>query len=171
MSSTASIRVAQAENGLLTYLVPRSPEALPVVRGRDLERAWEASREAARAALWGEARLFRFQRDDGTHSDLALADPDACCWAAAVDRLAGISNDYGLSLLVRLLALVDLLARAPRLTPLLSLRAGGGADLHPSLLQAAAQARLTAEARFEETGFPADLGRLPEPESPRLGAG
>jgi len=35
-----------------------------------------------------------------------------------------------------------------------------GADLHPSLLRAAASAPLTAEARFDETSFRARLARF-----------
>ena len=63
-------------------------------------------------ATWGAVRGFRFRRPDGSYTDLALADRDARCWAGAVDRTAGLTSSYGLSLCLRLLALVDLLARA-----------------------------------------------------------
>jgi hypothetical protein len=149
-----------AIGGALTYLVDAPPEALPPVRGRDLERAWYAAREAAMAATWGAACGFRFRRADGSFTDLALADRDACCWAAAVDSIAGLRSSYGLSLCLRLLALVDLLARARWAAPLCRLERDG-ADLHPSLLHAAAATPLTAEARFDEGGFRARLSPLP----------
>ena len=115
MSRDSLPRAASARraDGTLTYLVDLPPEALPPVRGRDLEAAWDAAREAAGAAMWGAARLFRFRRADGSFTDLALADPDACCWAGAVEDSVGMGTSYGLSLCLRLLALVDLLARAP----------------------------------------------------------
>jgi hypothetical protein len=147
-----TVRVDVLAGGALTYVVDAPPEALPPVRGRDLERAWYAAREAAMAATWGAVRGFRFRRPDGSFTELALADRDACCWAAAVDQIAGLTSSYGLSLCLRLLALVDLLARARWAVPLCRLERDG-ADLHPSLLHAAAATPLTAEARFDEGGF------------------
>lgn len=166
--ASPAIRVGETRDGTLTYLVDLSPEALPPVRGRDLEAAWDAARAGAGAARWGGARLFRFRRGDGSTTDLALADPDACCWARAVDALVGMQTSYGLSLCLRLLALVDLLARAPRLRRALGaagmLALGGGeAELHPRLLRAAATLPLTAEARFDESGFHATIAALPAP--------
>lgn len=89
---------------------------------------------------------------------LELADPDARCWAGAVDTTVGIHTRYGLSLCLRLLALVDLLARAGWASGVLRF-APDGAELHPALLRAAASVPLTAEARFDEAGFRAFLGR------------
>jgi len=151
-----TVRVDVVADGGLTYLVDAPPEELPPVRGRDLERAWYAAREAAMATAWGSVRGFRFRRADGSFTNLALADRDACCWAAAVDAIAGLKNSYGLSLCLRLLALVDLLARARWAAPLCRLERDG-ADLHPSLLRVAAATPLTAEARFDEGGFRAHL--------------
>ncbi len=161
-----AVRVGRGPDGSLTYLVDLSPEELPAVRSRDLERAWYAAREAAISAAWGAMRGFRFCRADGTHTDLALADPDARCWAGAVDGTVGLANSYGLSLCLRLLALVDLLARA-RWTSALFRLARDGAELDPTLLRAAATAPLTADARFDETLFRARLGpfALPPPAS------
>jgi hypothetical protein len=155
-----TVRVECVAGGALSYLVDAPPEALPPVRGRDLERAWYAARDAAMAASWGVRRGFRFLRADGSFTDLALADRDACCWAAAVDQIAGLTSSYGLSLCLRLLALVDLLARASWAAPLCRLERDG-ADLHPSLLRAAASTPLTAEARFDEGGFRARLTAVP----------
>ena len=146
------IQVAVADNGCVTYLVDAPPKSLPPVRLRDIAAAWDAARAAARDAAWGSARLFRFRRADGSLTDLALADPDACCWAGAVDLAAGMHTSYGLSLCLRLLALVDLLARERWAAPLFTLTRGG-AELNPALLRAAATAPLNPEARFDETPF------------------
>jgi hypothetical protein len=154
-----TVRIDVVADGAVTYLVDAPPEALPPVRGRDLERAWYAARDAAVAAAWGAVRGFRFRRPDGSFTDLALADRDACCWAAAVDSIVGLRSSYGLSLCLRLLALVDLLTRARWAAPLCRLERDG-ADLHPSLLRAAAATPLTAEARFDEGGFRARLTPL-----------
>lgn len=151
-----TVRVGAGPDGSVTYLVDASPEALPPVRGRDLERAWYAAREAAIAGTWSSICGFRFRRPDGSHTDLALADPHALCWAGAVDRTVGLGSSYGLALCLRLLALVDLLARARWAIPLFRLERDG-ADLHPSLLRTAATTPLTAEARFDEMRFRASL--------------
>ena len=154
-----SIRVGAGPDGSLTYLVTVPPEDLPSVLGRDLERAWYAARDAALEERWGAVRGFRFTRPDGTHTDLALADRDARCWAGAVDRMIGIGSNQGLSLFLRLLALVDLLAHAQWARPLCRL-ARDGAELHPALLRTAASVPLTADARFDETGFHSRLSQF-----------
>ncbi len=158
------LRVGEAQDGTLTYLVDRSPAALPPVRGRDLSAAWDAARDAATGMMWGVARRFCFRQPDGTVTDLALQDRDARCWAAGVERTAGLQTLYGLSLCLRLLALVDLLARARWTHGLLRLRRNG-AELHPALLRMAATAELTNDARFDETRFRAGLDALPAPSS------
>lgn len=155
----ASVHIGAGPDGSLTYFVGLPPEELPPVHRRDLELAWYAARDAALAQRWGVARFFRFRRPDGSYGDLALADRDACCWADAVDGTLGLRNSYGLSVCLRLLALVDLLARERWANSLCLLRQDG-ADLHPSLLRAAASAPLTAEARFDESGFRTRLPRL-----------
>lgn len=155
----ASVHIGTGADGSLTYLVDVPPEDLPPVHRRDLERAWYAARDAALSDRWSVIRGFRFRREDGTFSDLALADPDACCWAGAVDRTLGMRNSYGLSVCLRLLALVDLLARV-RWADSLCLLRRDGAELHPVLLRAAASTPLTAEARFDEAGFRGRLSRF-----------
>jgi hypothetical protein len=149
---SASVHVGAAPDGSLTYLVDLPPEELPPVHRRDLERAWDAARDAALAQRWGVARLFRFRRGDGSFGDLALADRDARCWAGAVDLTVGMRNSYGLSVCLRLLALVDLLARARWADSLFMLQRDG-VELHPVLLRAAASAPLNPDARFDENGF------------------
>jgi hypothetical protein len=153
------IQVGLGLDGARTYLVDMAPEDLPVVRGRDVERAWYAAREAAIASVRGVTRGFRFLRRDGTTTDLALADPDASCWAAAVDHTVGLGTCYGLSLCLRLLALVELLARSPWAGGFYRL-ARDGAELDPNLLRAAAMTPLTAEARFDEGDFRSRLSPL-----------
>lgn len=158
---TRAVQVGAAADGTLTYLVDVPPEALPPVRQRDLSAAWDAARSAAiaaghGAASWGVARLFRFRRADGSCTDLALADRDACCWAGAVDGTVGMNTSYGLSLCLRLLALVDLLANASWAASLFSLRRDG-AEISPSVLRTAATVPLTRDARFDELGFRAQV--------------
>ncbi len=121
--------------------------------------AWYAARDAAIADHWDSIRAFRFNRPDGSHTDLALADRDARCWAGAVDRTVGLGTTMGMSLCLRLLALVDLLAHASWVRPLVRL-ARDGAEFHPALLRAAASQPLTHEARFDEAGFRLRLSRF-----------
>jgi hypothetical protein len=154
-----TIRVGGGPGGSVTYLVDLPPEALPTVYKRDLEMAWYAARDAALADHWGLVRAFRFNRPDGSHTDLALADRDASCWVGAVDRTVGLATTRGLSLCLRLLALVDLLAHAPWARPLFHL-ARDGAEFHPALLRAAASQPLTPDARFDEAGFRLRLSRF-----------
>lgn len=158
-ASRGTIRVGGDPDGLMTYLVDLPPEALPSVCKRDLERAWYAAREAALAERQGAVRSFRFNRPDGSHIDLALADREARCWVGAVDRTVGIANATGLSLCLRLLALIDLLGHAPWARSLFHL-ARDGAEFHPALLNAAASQPLTHDARFDEAGFRARLSRF-----------
>ena len=165
--SSPAIQVGAARDGTLTYLVDLPPEALPPVRGRDIAAAWDAAREAADDAAWGAARLFRFRRPDGTTTDLALADEDARCWAGAVDQTVGMQTSYGMSLCLRLLALVDIMGRTPWLGPMFQI-GRTGTRLHPALLSAAADAELTAEARFDETRFRARLAQLGPPDTGAL---
>lgn len=156
---TPPVRIGLGVDGSRTYLIDLPPEDLPAVRSRDVERAWYAAREAAIASIWGVTRGFRFLRPDGTTTDFALADQDARCWAAAVDTTVGLGTCYGLSLCLRLLALIDLLARAPWAGPFYRL-ARDGAELDPALLRAAAATPLSPDARFEESRFRARLAPL-----------
>ena len=155
------IRVIADASGARLYLVALPPEALPAVRKRDVERAWEAAHDAARANQWGTLRGFRFRRRDGAVPDLILADASAACWAASVDRITGpdgggLSTIYGMSLCLRLLALVDLLARARWLDGLCRMHRGA-AHLDVALLRLAAASPLTAQAGFDDALFRAQL--------------
>lgn len=156
------IQISHMPDGAVTYLVAMPVEALPPVRGRDIAAAWDAARDAATDALWGAARLFRFRRADGATLDLVLDDEDARCWAGAVDQTTGMQTSYGLSVCLRLLALVALMARAPWLGGLYRL-SRAGVQLDPALLRAAAVAELTADAQFDETRFRRHLAILSAP--------
>ncbi len=154
----APIRVVRDANGGLTYLVDVLPEELPAVRKRDLELAWDSAHRAAQGGCWGVLRGFRFQRigSDAPPRDLLLADIHAASWAEAVDSMVGLRSLYGLSLCLRLLALVDLLAHA-RWADSLCRMHRGEAEMDVRLLRLAATARLTAQAGFDAAGFRAIL--------------
>ena len=164
----AAIEVGQTADGTLTYVVPHAPEALPPVRPRDLELAWDRARTAALAARAGAARQFRFRRPDGDVTDLALTDRDARCWASAIDTDDDIATLGGLSLCLRLLALVEVLTRAGWAKALVRI-GRDGAEIDASLWRVAATAPLTREARFDETLLLAEIAHhraLPSPVSP-----
>ncbi len=154
--SPSGIRTRETADGTLTYLVGMPPEALPAVRPRDIEAAWYRARGAALGEQWGDPRIFHFLRDDGSRIDLALTDPDAACWASAADRVAGLTTVYGLSLCLRLLALVALLAGAGWARAYFELDSDG-ARLDAGLLATAADAPLTPEAGFDPDSFRARL--------------
>jgi len=147
--SSNAVQVAVGGDGTTSYLVAIPPEELPPVRSRDLAAAWDAARDAAGATHWGQARLFRFYRDDGRSLDLALADSDACCWAAAVDATLGLGHAYGMSVCLRLLALIDLMASAAWMRAWFALRRDG-AEIDAVLLAAAATQSLTPQGRLDE---------------------
>ena len=90
-------------------------------------------------------------------TDLLLADPDACAWADALDQRDGLATRSGLSLCLRLLGLVELIARAPWAAGFCALRADG-AKLHPALLEAAGRLPLTRDGLLDETRLRASLG-------------
>jgi hypothetical protein len=157
--AVAPITIGTRPDGSLVYVVDLPPEAMPAVRVRDLVHAWELAGEAACAGAWGVPRGLRFHRGEGRYTDLALADRDAACWAAAVDRMVGLHTSYGMSLCLRLLALIDLLARA-EWAPKLLQRQTGPARLPPQLLHLAASETLTPEAHFDHKRIEAGLGPL-----------
>jgi hypothetical protein len=150
-SASAFPRVL-ADDGTELHLLPVSPQALPRVDKRDLEQAWDAARDAARVGQEGSSRGFRFANGE----TFSLHDRDARAWAGAVDAIADLSTPHGVSLCIRLLALIDLIGRARWLAPFVRLAGASGACLSGGLLQAAAITRLTPEAGLDE----AELRRL-----------
>ena len=160
MSATPiTIKTSPTKGGVMTYLVSAPPEDLPQVLPRDLERAWFAARSAAIAANDGPALMFRFLRPDGEMpTDLALTDGDARCWAEAVDAARGLDTVAGLSICLRLLALIDLLARERWASGHIMIRRDG-AEIDEALLRAAAEITLNREARFDGQVMRARLSR------------
>ena len=153
MDAAQLIRVGETRGGGMTYLVGLGADQLPPVAGRELQNAWDAAREAARHSSWGVARAFRFERpgpEGGITEpvDLVLADPDAC--AGAIDARHGLGTPRGLSLCLRLLALIELIGEAAWAGALCRFRPDG-AELHPALLEAAGRLPLTKEGRLDET--------------------
>lgn len=144
----AAIGVAEDASGALAYAIPCPPESLPAVRPGALLAAWDAAREGAAAGRWGPPRTLVFRRKDAEPTVLAIADRDARCWAEAVDRGADLGTIAGLSLCLRLLALVEVMGRAQWLAGMFDVTAHG-VDLHPALLRAAAAMPLDAGARFD----------------------
>jgi hypothetical protein len=135
------VRVGRGRDGTLTYELDSGPEDLPPVRARDLEAAWDAARQVGPDdAAVGRAFCF-----GGTAGPLELTlSETARRWAAAVDRIAGLHTCRGVSLCLRLLAMVELAARAPV-----------GVAPPPSLLHAVAAARLTASGQLDLEALPA----------------
>jgi hypothetical protein len=156
--------MAEDKTGALVYAVSIPPEALPGVRAEALLAAWGVARDAAAAGRWGPPRSFLFRRDEAEPSILTLADRDACCWAAAVDRFADLSTPRGLALCLRLLALIDVMARAPWLAGKFDLN-HEGVDLHPSLLRAAAIQPLDGGGRFDAEALRGLLSPRPQPSA------
>ncbi len=158
----AAIRLGASPDGTLTYQVDHAASELPPVRGRDILAAWGLAREAASSAAWDSARAFRFRNRESGWTDLRLDDRDAQCWAGAVDRALGLQTQYGLSVCLRLLALIDLLASLPWLARRAALGRCGG-EPHSALLRLAAESALTDDARFDAARFHACLESLPAP--------
>lgn len=147
------------------YRVTMPAAALPPVPVRELEAVLDAARAASLADGETRHRSFRFLGADGLVADFDLADPDARVWAEAVDRRAGLATLGGMSLCLRLLALVHLMTTVPWASLYLS-AAQDGPRIDRSLLRAAARTDLTEEARFDEASFRRNL-----PERPQRRAG
>jgi hypothetical protein len=153
------IRTAQGPDGEILHLVPHPAAALPSVTKRDLEQAWEAARASALTPgprAEAHTRLIRFSQPANPPLDLMLTDGDAASWADAVDRCADLSTAHGISVFLRLLALVELMGRAAWTRAWFTLNRAG-LDFHPALLQAAALSPLTETGAFAETALRALL--------------
>lgn len=161
-SAPIEIRVAR-QAAQVTYLIRATPDALPQVTPRDLDQAWHQARAAALAETSGPALLLRFQSGEAPPTDLALTDTDARCWAEAVDGMRSLDTASGLSLCLRLLALIDLLARETWASLHVRLHRDG-AEIDQALLREAAMLPLNREARFDGPVLRAALSRkLPSP--------
>lgn len=152
--TSAAIRTELGPSGEILHLIPYLPESLPAVTKRDLEQAWEVARSAALSAGARAAATkvhgFRFIQNEAPPLDLVLTDFDAANWAGAIDSVASLSTAYGISVCLRLMALIELMGRAAWLRKWFSLDRAG-VEFHPALLQAAALSPLTAAGGFAET--------------------
>ncbi len=145
----------------MLHLVSALPSALPTVTKRDLEQAWEAAQSGGMAP----ARFFRFVAEGRPPVELLLQDRDAAAWAAAVERSAGLATPYGISICLRLLALVALMAVAGWACAWFALRRDG-AEIRPELWHAAALVRLNDSGGFDETDLRALLPEQRDPPRP-----
>ena len=140
------------------------PEDLPPTSPLDLRRAWRASHMGAEVGLVmepGDVEGICFRSKTSAETKFMFADLDAACWAAAVDR--------AVSLLFRLLALIEMMSEARWLQPFFSLSGKDGATLHPTLLSVAATERLSKTAAFDPQSFKVAMG-LGSEGNVRLGA-
>jgi len=151
-----TIRTETGPRGEILHLVPHQAAALPSVARRDLELAWEASRAASHHAPATETRLIRFSQPERPPLDLILNDSDAASWAAAIGGIVDLSTAYGISVCLRLLALVDLMGSAAWARAWFTI-SRSGLEFHPALLQAAALSPLTETGGFAETALRALL--------------
>lgn len=142
-------------------LVNIGPDQLPPTSPLDLRRAWRAAHMGAEVGLAlepSDMAGIRFAPPDRAELRFLFADLDAACWAAAVDRTFGLDTMNGVSLLFRLLALINLMSEARWLQPYFSLSKRDGAELAPELLATAATQPLTRAAQFQPTAFKRALG-------------
>jgi hypothetical protein len=153
-SSSVEVRDCGPDHVLYRVAVP--PADMPPVPVKKLEAAWDAARAHSLSANWGAQRSFRFRTSNGETADFDLVDRDARCWAGAVDDVTDLATLGGVSLCLRLLALVQLLATAPWAKPYLSSKRDG-TRIDRALMRAAARADLTDEARFDEVSLRRNL--------------
>jgi len=149
----------------LLLALPFPPEALPAVEPSQLTRAWQAATLAAETGLLlqpGDIEGVIFRWDAG-EARFMFADLDASCWAAALDRLYGLNSAAGIAVLFRLLALIDLIARAPWIRPLVRLGHRDGILLDPDVVHLAVTQPLTPSARFDADAFRDKLGDRVDP--------
>lgn len=139
--------------GEVLHQLDQPASSLPAVSKRDLEQALEAAHNGLKAA---PARGFRFAAPPAPLVELMLADPDAAAWAVAVEHTAGLDTLHGVSVCLRLLGLVALLADTAWARSWLA-RGADGVHIHPQLLRAAALVPLNEAGGFDETALRALL--------------
>lgn len=126
-----------------------APGELPAVTWRDLEQAWEIA-QMRRDLVSAGGYAFRF--GGVAPVELVVADRDAASWVAALERRIGIASVHGVSLCLRLLGLVALMAEAGWARDWFVL-AREGVEIRPELLRAAAGVKLNAAGGFDETAL------------------
>ena len=137
------------------------PEELPPTSPIDLRKAWQAAHVGAEAGLMmepGDVDGVCFRNKRGEESKFMFADIDAACWAASIDRTYGLETTTGISVLFRLLALIEIMSQARWLQPFFSLSPKDGATLDQKLLAAAAATPLSSTGTFEMGTFKQAMG-------------
>ena len=155
-SSSPSVEMRDFGPDHVLYRVTVPPAAMPPVPLREFEAAWDAARAHSLSAQWGAQRSFRFSASDGQVTDFDLTDRDARCWAGAVDDVTDLATLGGVSLCLRLLALVHVLATEPWAKPYVASKRTG-IRIDRALMRAAARADLTNDARFDEASLRRNL--------------
>jgi len=150
------VETRSGPNGDVLHIIAAAPAALPAVTKRDIEQAWEVAHAGNAASA--PPRGFRFTLTEAPPIELMLYDSDAAAWALAVDRIASLSTAHGVSLCLRLLALVELMSRAAWARPWFSV-SRAGANIRAELLHAAAIAPLSPAGGFDEPALRALLPR------------
>jgi hypothetical protein len=157
----AKLRTEYTADGKILHLVPHPPGRLPAVTKRDLEQAWEVARATALSPGPPPATHgFRFHNGAAAPLDFVLTDRDAASWAGGIDGIADLSTAHGVSVCLRLMALIELMTRADWTRRWFTLNRAG-LTFHPALLTAAALTPLTETGGFAETALRA---LLPEPD-------
>ncbi|MSO97937.1 MAG: hypothetical protein EXR11_06935 [Rhodospirillaceae bacterium] len=132
------------------------PEDLPPISPLDLRRAWRVAHLGAEVGLImapGDVQGVSFRTAKGLETKFMFVDMDAACWAASIDRSYDLRTARRVSLLFRLLALIEIMSQAEWLRPFFSLNSKDGATLHPNLLAAAATEPLSKSASFDVLRF------------------
>ena len=144
------MRIEREPDGFLRYTIDHSAVELACVTVRDLQSAY--SLLGLSPLHLNVPRCFHFENDDGTTTQLALLDRDACSWAAALDERYGLRSTYTVAILCRLLALMDLLKTARWASDLVD-RQRGSLKIARSLFAVAASIPLSASASFDVAAF------------------
>ncbi len=144
------VRVLRLPDGGLVCEVNLTPDELPPVLRKDLDRALDQARAAALLQKPGPACAFRFRGSDGGTTEVAILDPDARCWAAAIAATTGLGSAYAVALCLRVLGVVDLAASAGATARARITRRGRGVcNIDRALLDAAAFGPITADGRID----------------------
>ena len=158
-------RVARVPGGPLTYLIDSGSRGVAARSAPATSPTPGPPRvEAACEIAMGHApRLFRFLCAEATACSTSRSPMTMpAAGPLSVDQAAGMHTTYGLSLCLRLLALVDLLARASWLGRFYRLGRAGAA-LDPALgPRCRHHCRSLSQARFDERDFYARLEQFAE---------
>jgi hypothetical protein len=153
------VRVLHLPDGGLVCEVNLTPDELPPVLRKDLDRALDQARAAALLQKAGPAYAFRFRASDGATTEVAIADPDARCWAAAVAATTGLGSAYAVALCLRVLGVVDLAVSAGATARARITRRGRGVcSIDRALLDAAAFGPITADGRIDPATITVGIG-------------